>query len=262
MKLILLFTLFLFSAAACPVPEEKKIELSDVAESINTPPSYTQGFIYYDGFIYESSGIYGKSKLLRVNPKTGAKHVLNTLPKHIFGEGLAKFGDYLYQFSWKEEAVFIYKYGNWGAPKLAKYPGEAWGVTTYENKLLLSDGTPQLHLLNPNNLQIERSINVLIGNQPLEDINELENISGKIWANTWGSNFIHVIDTKTGCVHSKLDLTLLYNVATKHVQSLPEYDPWEHVLNGIANDTNTGDIFITGKNWSKIFVIQIDQINF
>lgn len=260
MKLLLFFTLFTSLTLACPPVEKKIIETNIIEDSIPISPTYTQGLIYSDGMIYESSGIYGESKLLVIDPGRGTKKILNTLPDKIFAEGLTKLGENFYQFSWKEKIVFIYKNNNWNNPTELSFDGEAWGVTTHRNKLLLSNGSAQLLYLNPMSLEIEETIQVKQHTTPLESLNELEIVDGKIWANTWGSDKIYTIRADTGCVETQLDLSQLHKLATRHAQTAPDYDPWEHVLNGIAYDRQKREVYVTGKNWSKIFKLKLESV--
>lgn len=169
--------------------------------------------------------------------------------------------DKFYQFSWSEKEVFIYDAlealeRNSVRPNKDRYNGEAWGLTTHNDKLLLSDGTTRLHYLSAKGLTITDSFEVKDGDKALDDLNELESIKGNIWANVWGSYFIFIINPVDGCVIEKLDLTRLYEVATQYAsEDDPNYDPWEHVLNGIAYDPLSGEVYITGKNWRYMFVL-------
>ncbi len=261
MKILILFSLLSTFLMACPAPTERIVELEEAVRIVPITPSYTQGLVFYNGLLFESSGIYGKSRFSRVNPSTGNKRILNYLPKHIFAEGLAVLDEKLFQFSWKENLVFIYdaikaQTASYLRATKVPYLGEAWGVTAFNNKLLLSDGTTKLHFLNPINLEIEDSFEVKEGAKPLDDLNELEIIEGSIWSNVWGDMNIFVINPDSGCVVKKLNFIKFYEFATKYASTNnPDYDPWEHVLNGIAYDSTNRQIYITGKNWRYIFVL-------
>lgn len=261
MKILLFFTLFTSLTLACPPVEKKIIETNIIEDSIPISPTYTQGLIYSDGMIYESSGIYGKSKLLVIDPERGTKRVLRRLPDKVFAEGLTRLGHNFYQFSWKENIVFVYKNNNWNTPTEFSFNGEAWGVTTHRNKLLLSNGSAQLLYLNPLTLEIEETIQIKQHTTALESLNELEIVGGKIWANTWGSKSIYIIKANTGCVETELDLSQLHQIATEYAQTAPDYDPWEHVLNGIAYDSKKQEVYVTGKNWSKIFKLKLESLS-
>ena len=83
----------------------------------------------------------------------------------------------------------------------------------------------------------------------MQFLNELEWIEGKIWANVYTTDQIVIIDPATGTVEGVVDLAGL----------LPEKEitPATDVLNGIAYDAATRRIFVTGKNWSRLFEIEI-----
>ena len=89
------------------------------------------------------------------------------------------------------------------------------------------------------------------------DINELELIKGEIWANIWHSetigkpNHIARIDPQTGKLLGWIDLQ---GISSDDVDRDPE-----NTLNGIAYDAEGDRIFVTGKNWKKLFEIKIKQ---
>ncbi|HCN85206.1 MAG TPA: glutamine cyclotransferase, partial [Sphingobacteriaceae bacterium] len=85
---------------------------------------------------------------------------------------------------------------------------------------------------------------------PVNQINELEYIDGKIYANIFTTDDIIVIDPKTGVVLQKIDLSSLYPDKTKN-------NPNADVLNGIAWDAAGKRLFVTGKKWDKLFEIKL-----
>ena len=130
-----------------------------------------------------------------------------------------------------------------------RYPGEGWGLTTDGERLYLSDGTESIHVLDPETFRRERRITVTLEGEPVHFLNELEWIDGRIWANVYTTDQIVIIDPATGAVEGVVDLTGL----------LPDEDRTRQtdVLNGIAWDAAGGRIFVTGKNWPKLFEIEI-----
>jgi glutamine cyclotransferase len=70
--------------------------------------AYTQGLLYHDGVLYESTGEYGYSSLRRVEIATGRPTASVTLPSSRFGEGLALFGERLYQLTWQSHIGYVY----------------------------------------------------------------------------------------------------------------------------------------------------------
>ena len=132
-----------------------------------------------------------------------------------------------------------------------RYPGEGWGLTTDGEKLYMSDGTANIYTLDPATFKREKRTTVTLRGETLNFLNELEWIDGKIWANVYTTDQIVIIDPATGAVEGIVDLTGL----------LPEEDvtPATDVLNGIAYDAAGGRIFVTGKNWNKLFEIEIRE---
>ena len=113
----------------------------------------------------------------------------------------------------------------------------------------MSDGTATIHTVDPATFRREKRVTVTYKGAPVEYLNELEWIGGKIWANVYTTDQIVIIDPATGIVEGVIDLAGL----------LPdeEITPTTDVLNGIAYDAAGKRIFVTGKNWSKLFEIEI-----
>ena len=80
-------------------------------------------------------------------------------------------------------------------------------------------------------------------------LNELEWIDGHIWANVYLTDAIVEIDPKTGIVLGIVDLTDLRNRLHKN--------PEAEAFNGIAYNAETGNFYVTGKEWNRLFEIEI-----
>ncbi|MEO1406210.1 MAG: glutaminyl-peptide cyclotransferase, partial [Pseudomonadota bacterium] len=130
------------------------------------------------------------------------------------------------------------------------YSGEGWGLTDDGDQLYLSDGSPTIRILDPKTFAQTGRLNVTYAGSPLPRLNELEWIDGRIWANVWQTDRIVIIDPATGIVEQQIDLTDLYPAEDRA-------SPLDDVLNGIAYDVDTGQIYVTGKNWSKLFEIRL-----
>jgi len=222
---------------------------------VNTYPhdigAYTQGLEFYNGVLYESTGGYGKSSLRKIEAKTGKIIQQIKLENHFFGEGLTILNQKLYQLTWREKKGFVYDPQT--LEKIEEFPFfkniEGWGLCNDGENLYFSDGTETIYILNPQNMQPIDYINVYTTKTKIPRINEMEWIEGKIFANIYMQNAIAVINPKTGSVESVLDLSALRTKVTQH----QELD----VLNGIAYNPQTNTIFVTGKNWDKMFEIII-----
>lgn len=211
--------------------------------------SYTQGLLVHNGKFYESTGQYGSSALQIVEIKSGKILDRKKLDNKYFGEGLTLLGDKLYQLTWMEQKCFVYNVANLEPCGEFQYQGEGWGLATDSKVLYMSDGSNRITVRNPKDFSIINTIEVYQGTKPLNQINELEWIDGKIWANIYISSQIAVINPISGVVEKLIDCSAL----TDKIGNLDTAD----VLNGIAQDEATKKIYLTGKLWDKMFEITI-----
>ena len=211
--------------------------------------AYTQGLQFVDGVMWEGTGEYGSSRLQYTDMATGRVTVVATLPDNHFGEGITLLGDRIYQLTWQNGIMYIYDRKTLKKVDTKRYKGEGWGLTTDGQWLYMSDGTPDIRVLDPVTLEVKRRISVVCNGASLPYLNELEWIDGKIWANVYTLNQIVIINPENGIVEKVVNLEGL----------LPEseYTPTTDVLNGIAYDKESGRIFVTCKNWSKLFEIRL-----
>lgn len=219
---------------------------------VNTYPhntsSYTQGLLWHNGYLYESTGLAGRSTIQKVELQTGRILQRHDLGGEYFGEGLALHGDKFYQLTWQSGRAFVYNLDFTPAGEFS-YKGEGWGLTSDGTHLYMSDGTDCIYVLDPATFRRLRTIQVVTDRQTVLYLNELEWIDGQIWANVYTSNLIVRIDPATGHVAGMIDLTVILPAEAV----TPETD----VLNGIAWDGRR--VFVTGKNWSKLFEIELTE---
>jgi len=224
---------------------------TDTFRILNRSPhdsaAFTEGLVYADGGFYESTGLNGMSSLRKVDAETG--QVLASLPLDpaYFGEGLTLFGGKLIQLTWQSHIGFVYDLQCFCLERTFTYDGEGWGLTHDDRFLIMSDGTARIRFLDPATFAVVRTISVADHGQPLTNLNELEYINGEIYANVWLTDRIVRLDPTLGAILGWIDLTGL----------LPDTDrsPSVAELNGIAYDTATDRLFVTGKNWPAIFQI-------
>lgn len=213
--------------------------------------SYTQGLeIDSNGVMYESTGLYGESRLLRHKSiNSGATSLLATLPKNEFGEGITILGDSIFMITWREGQMHIFNKNSGKKIDTKQYAGEGWGLTSDGKKLYMSDGSSRITIRDIKTFQPLESYSVTLNGRAINMINELEWIEGRIWANIYQTNNIVIIDPEKWVVEGVIDLTGI----------LPQSEITANtdVLNGIAYDRATKKIYITGKNWSKMFQIEI-----
>ena len=220
-----------------------------VAEYPHQRTSYTQGLQFVDGELWEGTGEYGRSQLLRTDLATGKVLQSKKLSKEEFGEGITVLGDKIYQLTWLNGKLHIYDKATLRHLATHTYKGEGWGLTSDGEKLYMSDGTNYIRVLNPTTLAQERRFGVTLRGQSLQNLNELEWIDGKIWANVYTTDYIVIINPENGVVEGVINLAGILPAS--------EQDSKTDVLNGIAYDATTKRIFVTGKNWSKLFEIRL-----
>lgn len=220
-----------------------------VAEYPHLRTSYTQGLQLVDGEVWEGTGEYGTSRLLRTDLVTGNVLQSKNLSKEEFGEGITVLGDKIYQLTWLNGKMHIYDRKTLNHIATHTYRGEGWGLTSNGEKLYMSDGTNCIRVINPENLQQERRFGVTLRGESLTHLNELEWIDGKIWANIYTTDHIVIINPENGVVEGIINLT--------GILPKKERDSKTDVLNGIAYDKVTKQIFVTGKNWSKLYEIKL-----
>ena len=220
-----------------------------VAEHPHLRTSYTQGLQFVDGELWEGTGEYGRSQLLRTDLASGKVLQSKKLSKEEFGEGITVLGDKIYQLTWLNGKLHIYDKATLRHLATHTYKGEGWGLTSDGERLYMSDGTNYIRVLNPETLAQERRFGVTLRGESLQYLNELEWIDGKIWANVYTTDHIVIINPENGVVEGVVNFSGI----------LPEKerDYKTDVLNGIAYDKATKRIFVTGKNWSKLFEIRV-----
>ena len=215
------------------------------------PQAFTQGLEYYGGYLYESTGIAGQSTVRKVALETGEVIHKVSLPAQYFGEGLTIFRGKIYQLTWLSKKGFVYDLLSIRQLGDFAYDTEGWGLTHDDHSLIMSDGTNKIRYIDPVSFTVTRTIEVYAGGVAVVNLNELEYVKGEIFANIWHSPRIARVDARSGQVLAWIDLT---SIADK------ERHADEAVLNGIAYDKAGGRLFVTGKNWSKVFQIKVEGL--
>lgn len=229
--------------------------------------AFTQGLSFKDGFLFEGTGLPGYSTLRKVNLKTGKVIKIARLDKKYFGEGITFFGNKIAQLTLDDNIAVIYDGASFKLLGKFNYPTAGWGITYNGSNLIMSDGTEYLYFLDPNNFRGIKKIAVSANSIPVKNINELEYINGKIYANIWLTDKIAVINPKSGAVDAWINLSgLLSEKDKKKIRSsLPDNGIYSRIsekdacLNGIAYDKKNNRLFVTGKLWPKIFEIRIEK---
>lgn len=210
--------------------------------------SYTQGLFFYEGQMYESTGVAGESTFRKVDLETGkALRRLDFSDKY-FVEGSVAFGSDLYILTWHNNVAFIYDMNTMEYKSTWTYPREGWGLTTDGNNLVASDGSSTLYFMD-GEFNVQRKVTVRMQGRPMRLLNELEYIDGKIWANVYTSDIILVINPADGNVEATIDCS---GLLPKKLRK-PDTD----VLNGIAYNADDGKVYLTGKNWPRLYEVRI-----
>lgn len=211
--------------------------------------AYTQGLVFENGYLYEGTGLHDESSLRKVELETGEVIQRHDLATEHFGEGITVLGDSIFQLTWTSGRGFIYGIEQMDSIGEFTYSYNPWGLTDDGNRLIMSDGTDTIYFLEPENFQETGRINVRQDSVAMYDLNELEYIEGKLFANVYKSHNILIIDPVSGEVTGRINLNGIRDGCVPA--------PGAGVLNGIAYDSETGRIFVTGKNWPELFEIEL-----
>jgi glutaminyl-peptide cyclotransferase len=244
--------LFLLAAAGT-ASADSEVPVYSV-EVVHTYPhdvtAFTEGLFYLNGFLYESTGLEQHSSIRKVRLETGeVVKKINIAPQY-FGEGIVNWRDHIIGLTWKTEVGFVFDLASFKQERKFSYQGEGWGLTQDGKEIIMSDGTPQLRFLDPETLKETHRIEVKLRGRAVPNVNELEWVKGEIFANVWQTNWILRIDPNSGNVVGVVDLKGLL----KQTDIVPGQTD---VLNGIAYDSKGDRLFVTGKNWPKLFEIQL-----
>ena len=260
MKSLIIALALSMSIVACGSQPSKSVSQPAIVQPVqytykvkNTYPHcthcYTQGLQYVDGLMWEGTGEYGSSQVVTYELGQDAPRVELSLPGSEFGEGITLLGGEMFQLTWESNVCHVYDVASRKKLRDHRYPGEGWGLTTDGEKLYMSNGTSTIYRVDPKTFQREGRITVTLRGEALNYINELEWIDGKIWANVYTTNYIVIINPKTGVVEGMIDCEGL--LSDEDITTRTD------VLNGIAYDAAAKRIFVTGKRWNKLFEIEI-----
>ncbi|OMQ11597.1 glutaminyl-peptide cyclotransferase [[Flexibacter] sp. ATCC 35103] len=233
--------------------EPKLLKYKVVNTYAHDKKSFTEGFEFYNDTLYESTGQEGASFIKKYDYKTGKIFKQIDLDKQYFGEGITFINGKLFQLTYKNKKGFIYNAKTLKLEKTFDFEKEieGWGMTNDGKYIYQTDGTEKIWKVDPETQKMVDYINVYSGSSKIKSINELEWINGKIYTNVWFKDAIAVVNPANGAVEGILNLSDL----RKSMNDITTDD----VLNGIAYNPKTKTIFVTGKNWSKMFEITVSE---
>src|SRR5687767_10148882 len=229
------------------------ISFSVISTYPHDTSSFTEGLLIYKGELYESTGLPGRSKLMKVDLKTGKVIKSIDLDKKYFGEGIVIVNDTVYQLTYQEKVGFMYSLKDFKKLGEFKFAAqEGWGMTTDGKQIIASDGTSNLYFYEPGTFKLLKTQAVTEGGSLSNNINELEYIDGYIYANKWQSPYILKIDPNNGQIVGKADFSSIVN-------QMKAKDPHAETFNGIAYDSATRKMYVTGKLWPELYEIQLSK---
>jgi len=236
-------------------PEQYSFEI--VKSYPHDKHAYTQGLFYRDGYLYEGTGQNGESSLRKVKFENGEVLSIFNMEQEYFGEGITYCDGKIIQLTWTARKAFVMDPDTFEQldvfdPKTTN--GQGWGITTMNDELVISDGTNVLTFLDPKDYSHKRTIEVYDNTGKVTNLNELEYINGKIFANVWLTDRIVIINPETGRIEGNLNLK---NILTSRERLRLNQN--DDVLNGIAWDAENNRLFVTGKRWPKLFEIKINK---
>ena len=214
------------------------------------PGAFTEGLFFLNGFLYESTGLEGHSTIRKVRLETGKVVQQVDIPPQYFGEGIVNWRGQLISLTWKSQTGFVFDLATLKLQRSFSYEGEGWALTQDGKQLIMSDGTAELRFLNPATLRETRRLEVTLNGRPVPNVNELEWVGGEIYANVWHSDSILRIDPHSGNVVGVINLAGLMDASQRIAGP-------DGVLNGIAYDAKGERLFVTGKDWPKLFEIRL-----
>ncbi|MDR0712268.1 MAG: glutaminyl-peptide cyclotransferase [Prevotellaceae bacterium] len=215
--------------------------------------AYTQGLLLHRDVLYEGTGVYGQSAVRKVDLRSGELLQQKDLDGKYFGEGICILNGLLYQLTWREQTCLVYDCETLEQLAALPYSGEGWGLATDGESLIMSNGSNRISFISPTDFVVRKQLEVYTDRGAVGQLNELELINGEIWANVYGSDNIVRIDTATGAVTGVVNMQNLLPGKLR--------DRNTDVLNGIAYNEKTGQVFVTGKRWKKLFEIKLKVEN-
>jgi glutaminyl-peptide cyclotransferase len=228
--------------------EERQISL--VKAISHDPEAFTQGLEDYDGVtIFESTGLYGHSRLREINLSNGEVVREVSIDESLFGEGITIYGETVIMLTWKAGKAFVFDLSDLSIKGNFTYEGEGWGLCFDGHSLVMSNGTSEISFLDPDTFEKRRTILVTWDGQAVDRLNELECVGGTIYANIWGQDHILAINSSSGVTEFFVSATSLSESQGRNSNE---------VLNGIAFDQTSGGFWITGKNWTQIYLVSFE----
>ena len=210
--------------------------------------AFTQGLIAADGTVWESTGLYGRSTVRCYRLGQDQVDASAALPPELFGEGICRVGDHLWQLTWRERVALRWDPGRLTLLETVSYNREGWGICPAGSHVLTSDGSSELVRRDPRTLAPLGIVVVRCGGKRVGGLNDLEWAQGRVWANVAPRPYLAGIDVASGEVVDIVDA----RPATEHHRGDPEA-----VLNGVTALPGAGEFLLTGKRWRFVYHVAL-----
>ncbi|MDP5293174.1 glutaminyl-peptide cyclotransferase [Oceanimonas sp. CHS3-5] len=244
-----LWALLTLSAPVMAVERLTVRVLDSLPHDIN---AFTQGLEWHEDRLYVSTGLYGQSSLRRLDPRNGEADRQTLLADSLFGEGLARVDERLVQLTWREGLALVWRLPELELETAFSYEGEGWGLCFDGDSLWMSDGSATLQRRSPVDFTLQQRLEVRLHGRPQSRLNDLACVGDYIYANVWKETHILRIHKASGEVDGVIDASSLLS-SSGRVQHR------EAVLNGIAHNPHTGEFYLTGKWWPRLFRVRFVQ---
>ncbi|MCW0213851.1 MAG: glutaminyl-peptide cyclotransferase [Pseudonocardia sp.] len=234
-------------AAAAPADAVPVQRLTVLGTVPHDPAAFTEGLELDGGILYEGTGLRNRSELRELDPATGAVRRSAPVPDGAFGEGVTVAGDRIWQLTYTEGVALERDRASLAVLRRVPIGSQGWGLCNAGDRLIRSDGTSTLHFHDPVTFAETGTVDVTLEGSPLPELNELECVDGRVWANVWNTERLVRIDPATGVVDRVVDASGLLTADQR---------AGTDVLNGIAH-VSGDEYLITGKYWPTIFRVRL-----
>ncbi|MEV6772929.1 glutaminyl-peptide cyclotransferase [Nocardia sp. NPDC051030] len=224
-----------------------RLRVEVIATRPHDAAAFTEGLEVDDGILYESTGLSGRSSVRAIDLTTGTGLARADLPAPLFGEGITRAGDMLWQLTYRDGIAIARDPHTLTELRRTTYDGEGWGLCTRDNRIVMSNGTATLTYRDPQTFAVTGT--VTLTSRTDTKLNELDCApDGSIYANAWPTDRILRINPDSGEVIDVIDASGLLPKASR----TPDTD----VLNGIAHLPGTDHFLLTGKNWPTTYEVR------
>jgi glutamine cyclotransferase len=241
------------TAPSTAVAPPANINYNIVATYPHDTSSFTQGLEWLENTLYEGTGLEGQSRVMKVDVNSGRASQTIPLDPSLFGEGITVLDGKIYQLTWQNHKVFVYDAASLKKLQELTWEHEGWGITNNGKDLIISTGSSNLYIVDPQSFKVKNIVGVTDNNGPVGNLNELEFVDGSVYANIYLTDYIVRINPSNGQILGKINLSGLLEKSGK------AYDPQTtDVLNGIAYNPTRKTFYITGKKWPVLFEVKLD----